>query len=266
MNPDLPSDEIRRQLRESERDHAEAMPRYRRALSRVLDPSSGATPDDTAQLVGVPARRAFFAGSAVLAAGAVLAACGPSKVKQVPVSGSTPTTLKTTTTTAPGSSKENVTLISTGQSVELLAIQTYQKALDSGIVKTASVIDTIKLFQSQHRDHSGLLSATLRQLGAPDVTQPNQFLQTEVVDKAVSELTDEKSVIDLALVLENTAAATYVKSTGILTTPELRQTVMSIGGVEARHVAVLNGALGNAQVPTPFFRTKDAVPERGYVG
>ena len=86
-----------------------------------------------------------------------------------------------------------------------------------------------------------------------------------MVDKAVAELTDQTSVLVLARDLENLAAQTYVEAGGVFTTPELRQTGMSIGETEARHITVLNIALGYAPVPLPLLPTAKAIDPKGYV-
>lgn len=265
MNHELPADEVRRVLRDADRAQRDALPSWRRALDRAFDPTSGATDDERRGLVGLPPRRAFLTGSAVLAAGAVLAACTTKAPDQIPVSGSAPTVPLNPTTTAPGSPAQNIVLVATGQSIELLAVQTYQTAIDSGLLTTPAILDAVRLFQQQHREHGDLLGATMRTLGQAPVTAPNQYLAENVVDPAVSELTDETSVVQLALALENLAAATYVKATPVLTTPELREAIMSIGGVEARHVAVLHGVLGTTPAPVPFFRTAAAAPTDAYV-
>ncbi|MCD9622417.1 ferritin-like domain-containing protein [Rhabdothermincola salaria] len=265
MPADLPNDEIRRQLRASQREHDAVLPAWRRALSRVFDPASGASTDDQAQLLGLPARRTFLAGGATLAAGAVLAACGSDSTDQIPVTGAGPTVPESTTTTAPGSPAENIVLLKTGQSIELLAVDAYQAALDSDLVTSSAIAATARLFQGQHREHGEALGETLRNLGATEVSGPNQFLLENVVQPGLEAAADETMVVQLAVSLESLAAATYVKAAGVLTTPELRQTIMSIGGVEARHLSVLYGVLGTSQVPTPFLRTGAAAPELAYV-
>jgi hypothetical protein len=265
MTPDLPTDEIRRELRLSDAEHRAAMPTWRRALDRVFDPTSGATTADQARLLGLPARRAFLTGGAAVAATAFLAACGSGSDKQIPVTGSVPAKETSPTTVAPGSPEDDIVLLATGQSLELLAVDVYQKALDSGLLTTPAVAQTARLFQSQHTEHGDALGQALKDIGQPEVTQPNQYILTEVIEPALGELTDETSVVTLALAVENLAAATYVKAAGILTEPELRQAIMSIGGVEARHVAVLHGVLGTTQVPTPFFRTAAAAPPKSFV-
>ena len=84
-----------------------------------------------------------------------------------------------------------------------------------------------------------------------------------MVDKAVAELTDQTSVLVLARDLENLAAQTYVEAGGVFTTPELRKTGMSIGETEARHITVLNIALGYAPVPLPLLPTSQGDRPQG---
>ncbi len=83
---------------------------------------------------------------------------------------------------------------------------------------------------------------------------------------AMEGLTDEESVVRFAFVLENAAAQTYTLAGGLLNTPVLRQAILSIGGVEARHAAVLNGVLGEPQVPDVFLPTDQAAPPESFVG
>jgi hypothetical protein len=217
MNPDLPNDEVQRQLREVRRAQEASAPLFARALRRAFDPSSGTSVDDKVQLVGVP-RRALLSAGALLGAGVVLAACGSSDDDQIPVTGSIPAVPENPTTTAPGSTALDLVVLNTARSIELLAVDVYGQALDSDLLETRALVDT-----------------------------------------------DETTVVELALALETTAAATYVKTTPTLTTPELRQAAMSVGGVEARHVAILHSALQMVPVPVAFFRTSAAAPEVAYV-
>ena len=265
MTIELPNDEIRRQLRASEHEHAAAMPGWRRALTRVFDPASGATTEDRAQLLGLPARRAFLTGGAAVAAVGVLAACGGPPKEQVAVTGGIPPKTDSSTTTVPGSAEDDLVLLATAQSIEILAVDVYQKALDSGLLVTPAIAETARLFQRQHTEHGVALGDSLEQLDAEEVRAPNEYVNTNVIEPALETLTDEMSVVTLALAVENLAASTYVKAAGILTTPELREAIMSIGGVEARHMAVLRGVLGQVQVPGAFFRTGAAAPEKAFI-
>ncbi|MEJ5253764.1 MAG: ferritin-like domain-containing protein [Acidimicrobiales bacterium] len=265
---ELSRDEVRRQLASSQREHAEAMPRMREALKRVFDPDGDASPQSKAALLGLPDRRGFLRlGGATVAFSAVLAACGKSAKKQIPVTGTTPSSV-------PGMSAEvydrgqelNVNLLRTAQSIEVLAVDTYQTALDSGLVTTAAVADAIRVFQQQHRDHADLLARATEDSGGTPYDQANSYLQEKVVAPAVAGLTDEDSVVALGLQLETTAAQTYVFATELLTTAELREAVMSIGGVEARHMAVLYGVQRQPQVPYPFMPRRGHINDKGFVG
>ena len=262
---ELSSDEIRRELRAAQTAHAEALPGWRRALDRLLDPTSGATDSDKSSFLGVPPRRAFLVGGVVVTGGALLAACGKKKNGQTPLTGQIPPDPSSTTTTAPGSRSNDEELLRTAQSIEVLAVDTYQKALDSGLVKTNSVKDTFILFQAQHRDHANALDGPIEAAGTRPVTTGNEYLSSTVIDKAVSELTDEKSVIVLAREVENIAAQTYTEAGGVLTTSTLRRAAMSVGAIEARHITVFNLALGYSPAPLPLLPTRLAIDPKGYV-
>ncbi|MCU0310318.1 MAG: ferritin-like domain-containing protein [Acidimicrobiales bacterium] len=265
MTIDLPNDEIRRQLRAADREQQAALPTWRRAVRRAFDPASGTPADERDRLLGLPTRRTFLTGGAVVAAGGLLVACGGGSDEQVAITGSIPAAPDSSTTTAPGSPAGDVVVLSTAQSLELLAVDVYQAALDSGLLETAAIIETAELFQSQHVEHGEAIGSALVDLGEPEVTEPNQYLLTETVTPALDELSDEMSVVALALAVENIAASTYVKNTPALTVPALRQAAMSIGGVEARHMAVLRGVLGTVPVPGAFFRTGASVPEKALI-
>lgn len=262
---EMSSDEVRRQLRSAQAEHEATMSDWKGSLDELLDPDSGAGADQKAAFLGVPNRRTFMVGGVVLAGGALLAACGKKSSAQLAESGTLPTVPPSTTTTAPGSAATDKVLLQTAQSIEILAIDTYQKAIDSGLLTDATVTDVAKLFQSQHQDHSDALAEAIKAAGGTTVTTANTYLAENVVDKAVAELTDQTSVLVLARDLENLAAQTYVEAGGVFTTPELRKTGMSIGETEARHITVLNIALGYAPVPLPLLTTAKAIDPKGYV-
>lgn len=264
-NHEMSTDEVRRQLRSTRAEHDSTMPQWRGSLDELLDPEAGASAETKASFLGVPNRRTFMFGGVVVAGSAVLAACGKKKTAQVPESGTLPTVPATTTTTAPGSAAMDKVLLRTAQSIEILAIDTYQKAIDSGLLTDNAVKDLAALFQSQHQDHSDALAVAIRTAGSTPVTVANEYLASTVVDKAVSELTDQKSVLVLAREIENVAAQTYTETGGVFTTPALRRSGMSIGEIEARHVTVLNIALGYSPVPLPLLPTSKAIDPKGYV-
>ena len=264
---DVNSDEVRRQLIESEREHAESIPRFRELLKRVFDQDSDVSVDAKARLLGVPSRRSFLTfGGATVAGSAILVGCATPKKKQLPVTGTTEPPPSSTTTTAPGSAETNLILLRTAQSIEVLAVATYETALKSGLLTTPAIVDAVTLFKSQHADHANLLASATRDLGGTPFATANNFLDVEIVQPGLAAATTQEQVVALATILEDTAAQTYALAGGVLTTPELRAAAMSIGATEARHLTVLFGVQNLNPVPVAFMPTRKSVPEEAYIG
>ncbi len=158
-------DEVRRGLADAKAAQAEALPAGARRCrgSSTRRPATRPTPSGRCWVC--PTATAFLrVGGVTIAMSAVVAACGKKKADPIPFTGTSPTSSASTGIEQIGQELD-VTLLRTSQSVEVLAVQTYQKALDSGIVTTQSLIDTIKLFQEQHDGHSGLIAATTTRRG-----------------------------------------------------------------------------------------------------
>ena len=213
---------------------------------------------------GVSSRRGFMLGGAALAAGAILAACGKDSAEQIPKSGALPVPPETTTTTAPGSPATDRVLLQTAQSIELLAVEVYDAALDADLL-SGSALQLATLFQAQHREHAESLADAIRAEGGRPVTEPNAYLKKNGTDEAVEAISDEETTLLLLRDIENIAAQTYTEAAGIFTTGELRQYGMSIGAVDAQHLTALNIVLGYNPVPLPFMPTGKAIDPKGRV-
>jgi len=267
-NPDINRDEVRRELRAAEEEQRAVLPGFRDAVQRILgrdDVPAAAK----AELLGVPHRRQFIKiGGVTVLGAAVLAACG-SSANDKPGAGETGvTTASTSSTTSPpntGDSKDtDVALVRTAASVENLAVAVYGVVLGEGPSGTKlpvdidfdpSVVDAVKLFRDHHRSHADALNAVLRDDGEAEYTDPNPYLLKNVVTPGLTDLTDQTSVVKFARDLENIAAGTYAYSVAILTRPQLRQTLIGIGGVESRHATALSIVLdptGDSAVPAAF--------------
>ena len=265
-------DEIRRQLRATESAHQASLPALGSALRRAFDPDGGVSAEARGGLVGVPtSRRGFLRiGGLTVAASAFLVACGSDVSDNVAQTGSVPPKDPNPLEVETGD-ELNMTLLLTASSVEALAIATYDAVLDGGLLDSADLDAVVELFRDQHADHLGLLSATVRDLGGTPYEEPNPYLDVNVVQPAVADLADTDpaevptDVLNIAYALENAAAQTYRQAAGLLDTIELRQAIMSIGAVEARHVAVILGALDEDQVPFPFLPVGAAVPGDSYI-
>jgi hypothetical protein len=235
---DLNQDELRRQLKAVDADNKAIMPRWRDALHRILHDEAQLTTDQKASVLGVPSpsRRQFFkVGGATIAGAAVLAAC----------SSSNKSSSSTTASTAGGgaaNSSMDLPLARTAASLEQLAMNTYETAAKSGLVTTAAIASAASLFHDHHMAHRDALNAAIGGLGGKQITaaaDANQAVYAAVVKPALDKAKTEADVVALALSLELSAAQTYAYASGGLSTPALRSTIMTIGGIEARHAAIL---------------------------
>jgi hypothetical protein len=264
---DVNRDEVRRQLIESQREHAASIPRFREMLKRLFDHDSDVSAEAKAELLGVPSRRSFLTlGGVTVAGSAVLVGCASPKKNQLPVTGTTEAPPSSTTTTAPGSAETDLTLLRTAQSIEVLAISAYADALKSGLLTTPAIVDAITLFKNQHSDHANLLASTIRTIGGTPFDTANNYLDVTIVQPGLAAAKTELEVVALATTLEDTAAQTYTLAGGVLTTSQLRAAAMSIGATEARHLTLLLGVQNLNPVPLAFMPTRKSTPEESYIG
>jgi hypothetical protein len=274
---DINKDEMRRQLRDTQAAHDATLPGFAAALDMAFDPDAGVPAGDRAGLLGLPDRRGFLKiGGLSVALSAVAVACVyPDKEKtQLPATGTYIPAPSTSVAPYTGSPEVDATLVLTAVSLEKLAVKVYGAALEAGYLQLAVLQDVAKYFQSQHADHTGLLSAAAKKMGQnPDSVQPNTYLMQAVVQPALDTIAGEKDsksaaqtdTLKLALALEDMAAQTYTMAGGLLTTPALRQSIMTIGPIEAKHYALLATALEQQAVPFSFEHTTGAVPEDAYI-
>ena len=268
-NHDLNNDEIRRQLRVVDRMNTSVVPRWRDALTRLIGDDEFTT-NDKATILGVPSpnrRDLFKLGGASILGVALLAACGSdssgSSSATTPGSTPAPTTLPPTTaagtqptdTTSPSTTAANpadmdLVLARTAASLEKLAVDTYGAA--GGLITTPAVLAAATMFAGHHQMHLDALNAVITGAGGKAITVMNQAVYDALVKPAIDAAKTEADAVMLALALEEAAAQTYVFAGGALSTPGLRSTIMTIGGVEARHAAVLRMA-ALAQSPLDVF-------------
>ena len=265
-NHDLNNDEIRRQLRVVDRMNTSVVPRWRDALSRLIGDDEFST-HDKATILGVPSpnrRDLFKLGGASILGVALLAACGSdssdSSSATTPGSTPAPTTLPPTTTagtqptntTSPSANSGDMDLVlaRTAASLEKLAVDTYGAA--GGLITTPAVLAAATMFAGHHQMHLDALNAVITGAGGKAITEMNQAVYGALVKPAIDAAKTEADAVMLALALEEAAAQTYVFAGGALSTPGLRSTIMTIGGVEARHAAVLRMA-ALAQSPLDVF-------------
>jgi hypothetical protein len=230
------------------------------------------TPSDAkaaALLGGFNRRRFLVVGGGGLAATAVLAACGDDGDTSS-ADGSSATTAAggaSTTTAAAAASATDITVARTAASLENFAVSVYDTAISNAdaLGIEAQVGSAAMLFKEQHQQHADAFNAAATQLGGEAFTDPNPTAQDAFAD-TIAGLSDQAGVLMFAHDLEQIAAETYQSAVSLLSTPELRQTTMSVGGVEARHQAILAMFIdGGDPNPYAFQPLDDAADESFFV-
>ena len=246
---DLPQDELRRQLKEIDADNRAAMPRWAAALRQIVGGRTHLSTDEKAALLGVPSpgrRQLFKVGGATIIGAAVLAACGDDDDPGAAAGGGGGGS------TTGGDSSMDLPLARTAASLEQLAVDTYDTAACSGLVTTAAIGDAAMLFRDHHQAHLDALNGAIGEAGGEQVTTANRAVFDALVKPALDGASSEGDVVQLALDLESAAAQTYAFAGGALSQPALRSTIMTIGGIEARHAAILT-VVAQAKPPTDVF-------------
>jgi Ferritin-like domain len=252
---DINNDELRRQLRDLDREHRAVMPKWRDSVMRLLvDDKETPTEAKADVLLGGFNRRRFMKLSGLAAVGgAVLAACGSDDDKQTE-GGATPNTEGATASTA-GGNKTDQTIARTAASLEIFAVAVYDKAIMNAAALKISdpVAKAAVLFKGQHDEHAKAFNAAATQLGGQPYTEANPTA-AKAFEAQIAALKTEQDVLKFAFALEQIAAQTYQGVGMKLSTPMLRQTAMTVGGVEARHMAIL----------AHFIKPPMTVPEKAF--
>jgi len=243
----LAADELLRRVKETEAEQSAAAAALGRSLARLLDQGSPvAEGGGVDRLTGDLSRRRFLrvGGLSVLAA-SVVAACSTSANGAGHGSGRPE---GGTTTTDLAGVASDIAVLRTASSLEHYVVGVYLTAAGAGLLKTPAVADTAKFFADQHSQHAGVLEEATRKAGGTPFTQANPVL-TSMLAPRIRALKTEQDVVRLAYEVETMATATYEASAGTFADPTLNAVTLSVGGVEARHVAVL-GMILSGLVPT----------------
>ncbi len=242
--------ELRSMTEEMNEMHNATFPQLREALAEF-----GASVRHRAPA----SRRTFLMGGGVAAGGLALAACSSKK-------GSSGTSTKPSSSGSSSAQggKDNAAL-ATNASLENLAVFAYDSVLKTAPKGTfGKVPPAVAGFathaMAQHADHAKAFNAALVNAGGKEFTGPDPALKQTVLD-AFGKLKDVPGVAKLALLLENTAAATYTKQMGTLTSPDALAAVATIQPVERQHAAILHFVLGEYPVPDTFVPLDLARPD-----
>ncbi|MGQ0616901.1 MAG: ferritin-like domain-containing protein [Acidimicrobiia bacterium] len=156
----------------------------------------------------------------------------------------------------PVSAQENVDvqILNTASSLENLAVATYEAALGLPFIANGNAI--VKAFaettMSQHAEHSAAFNDQAESLGGPRQDNPNPVL-APTVEQAKATLTDPLAVAELAAMLEEVAADTYLANLSLLSDSETKGLMGSVMGVEVQHLATLRAVIALLEANAPEF-------------
>jgi hypothetical protein len=244
-------DELRRAVREADAAQREAMPRFREALKRYFSADSeDAQLLDRAErgtLLGapVPARRAFLRSSGLAVVGAVaLAACSDDDDDPSETGQPSATTGSEGDDAAPNAG--DVDLATAAIQIENTAVAAYDAVAEARAdeLVAAGAADAVALFRDHHEEHAGALNGLLRDNDVPEVPDDQLFAGITLPSADDIATLPFADIVAFARGLENQAAQTYITAVPRLSLGELRQVLMSIGAVEARHVGAYDIILG----------------------
>jgi Ferritin-like domain len=199
---------------------------------------------------GLDRRRFIRLGGVTVATAAIVAACVSDDEDDEKESADE-------TDDRPGS-ENDATILRTASSIEAFAVDVYDTAIESDLVSTRTIADAVKLFRRQHQEHRALFEAETENAGGEPFTDPNPVLLDQL-KPTIDALDGETGVLQLAYDLEVVAAHTYQANVGSFDDEKLNQALMSVGGVEARHAALLAASLGLPSVPAAFQGTEEAL-------
>lgn len=140
------------------------------------------------------------------------------------------------------------------QSIELALVPAYAAIAATGKVTTPAAVEAAATFAAHHEEHARALGDVA---GSAATDVPNRRLVARF-RTPIQRATDERALLDLALTLENQAAATYLFTLGALEATAALQVSASILPVESQHAVVLATLLDAEPRETfPTFQTQD---------
>lgn len=147
---------------------------------------------------------------------------------------------------SPGAHAESdVRILNTALASELEAIAAYQVGAESGLLQKP-VLDLAVTFQGHHREHAGVLAATVMKLGGRPVAAKAKYAFP------TDQLRTQADVLRFAATLEKGAVSAYLGAVPLFGNRDLARAAASILGDEAMHWAILRNAVGEVPVPSAF--------------
>lgn len=246
--PEIHPDEIDALVTEARRDPAVDPATWRDRATELIARRRAAG-------VPVEGRREFLRlGATSVVAAAVLAACSddesapPSETGVTEPEPSVTTFAPAQTTTPEEGADADATVFRTARSLELAMVEVYDAllggsgalALPEEIAYDEGARSTLELLRTRHETHAESLVALVQRAGGEPVTEPNNGVIEGVVTPQLADLTTQRTVLLFVRSLEDVGAGTYGWGAGQVTTAELREALMAIGAVSARHGAAVS--------------------------
>lgn len=172
---------------------------------------------------------------ALVAGGAVLAACGTTSTHGVPRIGATPTIPKLEDAVV-----SDAALLRTAMSVEKMVANILSDSRVAGIAdKVAAPI--VAGYVAAHTAHLASLSTLVTANGGQPYNEPNEQLMVAYGNTVLTLMSDGKKATDvlpLTFALESLVAATYQYFVSLTTNGALRTEMMRLGATSSRRAAV----------------------------
>jgi hypothetical protein len=207
-------------------------------------------------------RRFLQMGTAAIVGTAVLGAC-TSDNNGSPRPGLPPTT--TSPVSSSGAAPTDLTLAKTAASLEAMLMEAYKRLMESRIVTSSALLTYTNLFFDHHTQHLAALNGIITTTsGQAAVSQPNPVMENQIVHPALDAAQTQDDFAHLFFTLEDAIAQTYVYAGTAMSRPELRSSMMTIGGIEARHRALLAVQVEQLSLddlfPSAFARSDNPLP------
>ena len=249
---DVSRDGLRRALRDAHRAQREGLPHLRDVMRRLFHPESSdrdaLTQQQKAALLGVPlpARRAFLrvGGIAVVGAAAACSDGGSPDAADTTASSLAPSTTVPTVLLEP--TDDDLLLAVASAQIEHTAIAAYDAVLTarSEDLRALALTDLAVAFRDHHAEHAAAINAVLEESGQLPVPSDSRFERAPLPAPAELATMPAADVVGRLRALEDQVAQTYITAVPLLTLPELRRSLLSIGAIEAKHVTAIDLVIG----------------------
>lgn len=159
-----------------------------------------------------------------------------------------------------GAALDDVAIAKFAASVEFAAVAAYQAAVKTGKLSPA-IVNTGTMFAAHHQEHGDAFAALVKDT---DKTANKSVLAA--FSPMISSAQDEKALVEIALQLEEGAAATYLFALGALQDKSNAKATATILPVESQHAVVLAAYLNKpiAEYVPSFQTTKNALDPTRY--